>query len=131
MRRNETDERLYIADSTISGAGKGLFAKAPLAAGETVEVIGVLIPATSVSDECTRYADPYKFRVGDSLLIPVGYGAIANHSSAPNMEKVVEGQRVYLRALRPIRKGEELVFMYSDYAQTRFLPFVKNQALID
>ena len=98
-----------------------MFAGVPLAAGEELNVLGVVIPANSPADECTRYADEYKFRVGDALLIPVGYGGMVNHSSqAPNMEKVVVGGAVHLRTLRPIAANEELLFRYSEYAQARF-----------
>lgn len=121
MTITESDPRFYIADSVVPGAGRGLFARVPLAVGEEPRVIGVLIPADTVSDECTRYADAYKFRVGDRLLISVGYGAMVNHSSqAPNEEKVAVGDAVYLRALRPIAAGEEPLFCYSAYAQARF-----------
>ena len=121
MIATESDPRFTIADSAIAGAGQGLFAKIPLAAGERLRVIGILVPANSESDECTRYADAYKVRVGDHLLIPVGYGGLVNHSAtAPNMEKVVEGGEVFLQTLRPIDAGEELLFCYSEYAQNRF-----------
>ena len=117
----ESDPRFYVADSAIPGAGRGLFAGVPLAAGDELRVVGVVIPADTTSDECTRYADEYKFRVGDSLLIPVGYGGMVNHSSeAPNMEKVLVGTALFLRTLRPIAVGEELLFRYSEYAQMRF-----------
>jgi hypothetical protein len=118
----ETDKRVYIAPSTLPGAGKGLFAKVAFAKGESLEVIGVLVPSKSITDRCTYYADTYKFRAGRYLLIPTGYGGIANHSSLPNMKKVVKGLRVYLRALRRIDKDEELLYIYSRYAQKQFMP---------
>ncbi|MGZ4847625.1 MAG: hypothetical protein ACXV3E_07570 [Halobacteriota archaeon] len=65
----ENDERFCVNVSTIPDAGNGLFARTSLAEGEQLEVIGVLVPAGSVSDVCTRYADHYKFRVGDLLLV--------------------------------------------------------------
>ena len=117
---SEADQRFYIGESTLSGAGKGLFAKVPLARGETLEVLGALIPRNSISDQCTRYADPYKFRVGGHLLLPFGYGGLVNHSADPNMEKVIKGKRVYLRVLRPIKREEELFFRYSKYALASF-----------
>jgi len=98
----------------------GLFAKVPLARGEDLEVIGTLIARNSTSDECTRYADAYKFRAGKYLLIPLGYGAMVNHSSNPNLEKIIKNDRVYLRALRPVRAGEELLLCYSQYARRAF-----------
>jgi hypothetical protein len=117
---DETDDRFYVGDSKITGAGKGLFARVPLAAGDRLAVMGVLVRPESVADACTHYADDHKFRVGDLLLIPLGYGGMANHSRNPNMEKVVEGDRLYLQALRSIAAGEELLFCYSEYAQERF-----------
>jgi hypothetical protein len=117
----ETDPRFYIAASAIPGAGRGLFARIALAAGEELRVIGIVIQADTAADECTRYADEYKLRFGDLLLIPVGYGGMVNHSSlAPNMEKVAMGDAVYLRTLRPVAPDEELLFCYSAYAQERF-----------
>lgn len=116
----ETDDRFHVAESTILGGGNGLFAKVPLAEGDSLAVIGVLVKQDSPSDRCTHYADEHKLRVGDYLLIPLGYGAMVNHSLTPNLEKVIEGDQVYLRAVRSVQVGEELFFTYSGYAQDRF-----------
>jgi hypothetical protein len=110
----ESDERFCVKTSTIPGAGHGLFAQTSLAEGDCLELIGVLVPAGSISDLCTRHADCYKFRVGDLLLIPTGFGAMVNHSRHPNFEKVIDGQKVYLRATRRIDPGEELFFTYGE-----------------
>ena len=114
MVMEEDDDRFAISTSTIPNAGGGLFARRLLEKGERLEVIGVLVQAGSVADSCTRYADCYKFRVGDFLLIPVGFGGMVNHSSDPNMEKVIEGQTVLLQTNRVVEPGEELSFEYSD-----------------
>ena len=121
MRLDEEDSRFEVAPSTIPGAGLGLFARVALAAGDRLAVVGVLIEPGSVADACTAYADPHKFRVGPLLLIPVGFGGMANHSDRPNLEKVIEGDRLFLRVLREIAPGEELCFTYTRYAQERFL----------
>lgn len=118
---NETDDRFIVGPSTLLGAGKGLFARVPLAAGDRLEILGVLVERDSASDECTHFADEHKVRVGDRLLlIPLGFGGMANHSAEPNMEKVVDGERAFLQALRPIEPGEEVFFRYTEYAQERF-----------
>ena len=110
-----------VGTSTVPGAGRGLFAKVPLATGDRLELVGVLVERDTISDECTHFADEHKVRVGERLLlIPMGLGGMVNHSSAPNMEKVIEGERAFLEALRPIEVGEEVFFRYSDYAQQRF-----------
>lgn len=120
MYVSESDERFYIGPSTIADAGYGLFAKVPLARGDRLEVIGALIDANSIADTCTRYADIYKFRVGDKLLIPLGYGSMANHSDTPNSEKIIENGKLYLQALRVIARDEEILFTYSEYARNQF-----------
>ncbi len=120
MLITETDERFYIDNSTIPNAGKGLFTKVKLVPGDRLKVVGVLVVTDSIIDQCTYYADKYKFRVGEALLIPLGYGAMVNHSSSPNMEKIIEGRTVYLQALSTIAKGEELFICYSGYAQHRW-----------
>ncbi len=120
MILSESEDHFYIGPSTIPEAGQGLFASVPLAEGDQFEVMGVLIRAGSISDECSHYADAYKFRVGKFLLLPLGFGGMVNHSRRPNLKKVLEGPRVYLRALSQIKKGEELLFTYSQYAQRRF-----------
>ncbi len=73
-----------------------------------------------MADRCTSYADAYKLRAGALLLIPLGWGAKVNHSRDPNVRKVVENGQVFLEAERPIARGDEIVFTYSDYATDRF-----------
>ena len=116
----ETDTRFYIAPSTIAGAGDGLFAAERLGTGDRLRIVGVLIERDSIVDRCTDYADPHKVRVGTALLIPVGWAAKANHHDDPNMRKVIEGHDVFLEAVRPIAKNEEIFFRYHEYATSRF-----------
>jgi SET domain-containing protein len=120
MILDETDDRFYAAPSTMPGAGRGLFARVPLRAGERLTLVGVLVRPDSAADRYTHFADAYKVRAGGYLLVPFGVGGMANHSGHPNVEKVVEGETVYLQLLRDVSAGEELCFAYSDYARERF-----------
>ena len=120
MILDETDDRFEVRDSTVSGAGRGLFTVKPLVVGDKLKVIGVLVRPGSVADDCTSFADPYKFRVGDLLLIPFGLGGMANHSSTPNMEKLTQGHDVYLVATRDVAIDEEIFWSYSEFAQQPF-----------
>jgi hypothetical protein len=117
---DEADGRFYAGPSTIPGAGRGLFAKVPMRAGDRLAVIGVLVRRDSAADQYTAFADAHKFRVGDNLLIPCGVAAMANHSAQPNTQKVVEGDALFLELLRDVGPGEELCFAYSEYARARF-----------
>jgi hypothetical protein len=116
----EPDDRFYAGPSTIPGAGRGLFARVPLQAGDRLEIVGVRVPRESASDSYTAFADAYKFRIGDTLLIPCGIAALANHSSQPNIRKVVDGDTAFLELVRDVAPGEELCFEYSDYARQRY-----------
>ena len=120
MTLNETDERFYAAPSTVPNAGQGLFARVALRAGDRLGVIGVLVRRDSASDRCTTFADEFKIRAGDFLLIPCGIAAMANHSAQPNLAKVVEGTAVFFELLRDVEAGEELCFAYHRYALERF-----------
>ena len=117
---DDTDSRFSVAPSSIPGAGRGLFARVALRQGDRLAVIGVRVRRDSVADRCTAYADAYKIRVGDDLLIPCGLAAMVNHSTQPNLTKVIEGDAVFLELLRDVDAGEELCFCYSDYARERF-----------
>ena len=68
----------------------------------------------------THYTNKYKFRMGDKLLIPIGYGGIANHANTPNVEKIIDGDKIYLQALRAIDNNEEIVFIYGEVGQSFF-----------
>lgn len=116
---DETDDRFEIRASTLPGAGLGVFARVDLPAGAALEVIGVLIRRESISDRCTHFADHHKFRLSDRLIIPCGFGGLVNHSAEPNLEKVIDGDRILLQAMRPIAAGEELFFRYPDAALER------------
>lgn len=117
---DESDERFYVAASAAQGAGRGLFARVPLRAGDRLAAIGVLVRRDSAADRYTSFADEYKLRAGDYLLIPCGLAALANHSTQPNLEKIVEGDALFLQLVRDVDAGEELCFAYSDYARQRF-----------
>ena len=117
---DEHDTRFYVGPSTIAGAGNGLFARVPLRSGDRLAVVGVTVCADSVADRCTQYADEYKYRVGDTLVIPLGYAAMVNHSTLPNTTKVHENGELYLEALRDIHADEELSFAYDARALERF-----------
>jgi SET domain-containing protein len=118
---DEGDDRFYVADSTLPGAGRGLFTRVPLRKGDRLEVVGVIVRRDSASDRCTHFCDHHKFRIRESqLLVPLGFGGMVNHSATPNLQKVFDGDRLFLEALRDLQADEEVFFTYTPYAQEAF-----------
>jgi hypothetical protein len=112
----ETDQRFYVRQSTIPEGGEGLFAAVSLLQCDRLRVVGVLIAANSVSDRCTRYADPYKVRVGEYLLIPTGWCAMVNHREDANVEKVIEARTSTWKCFGQLRRMRKYSF---DITSTR------------
>ncbi|MCE9600977.1 MAG: SET domain-containing protein-lysine N-methyltransferase [Gemmatimonadetes bacterium] len=112
-----------VRDSAISG--KGAFALRAIKKGERlIEYTGERIPHP-VAD--ARYDDDtmdehhtFLFSVSSRTVIDAtrdgNESRYINHSCDPNCESEVEKGRVYIFALRDIRKGEELHY---DYAYER------------
>ncbi len=121
------DERFEIRPSTIPGGGLGLFAARDLAEGEELEVVGPRVLAGSIEDQCTNYADSHKFRFGDHLILPFGFAGMVNHSDAPNMVRLIQLDRVFLKTLRQVNRGEELFHQYVPRAKIYFNPVKPNK----
>jgi uncharacterized protein len=106
-------------------AGKGAFALRPIRKGErVVEYLGERV-SHAVAD--ARYDDhaggahhTFLFTVSRKVVIDAtvdgNEARFINHSCDPNCESVIEGGRVFIDAIKPIKTGAELTY---DYAYTR------------
>ncbi len=94
--------------------GRGVFATAPIAAGETIEVCPVieLSPEGAdwvLADYVVYLAD------GKGFALMLGYGSLYNHSSDPSAEYAILDANTYeFTALREIEAGEEITISYGD-----------------
>ena len=103
-------------------AGKGAFATRDISKGERiVEYLGERV-SHAVAD--ARYDDnaadahhTFLFNVNRSVVIDAYYDGndarFINHSCDPNCESEIERGRVFIDAIRNIRKGEELTYDYA------------------
>jgi len=117
------DQPFVVRRSNI--AGQGAFATRDIAKGERIiEYLGERI---THAESDARYDDhahdahhTFLFTVNRSVVIDAAHGGndarFVNHSCDPNCESEVERGRVFIDAIRRIRKGEELTY---DYAYTR------------
>jgi SET domain-containing protein len=111
--------RIQVRRSGVHG--KGVFALQDLAEGEAlIEYIGEIINWAEA--ERRHPHDPlqpnhtFYFHIDAQRVIDARYGGNAsrwiNHSCAPNCEADAVDGRVFIRALRPILRGEELNYDY-------------------
>ena len=119
-RRIDTPSTIYIADSQLPGAGRGVFAKDPIPEGALIESCPVvLLPDRRDRDRLrkTRLVN-YYFLWGegrDCAAICLGWGSVYNHSYSPNAryEKMVDDERMDFYALRNLQAGEEITVNYN------------------
>lgn len=102
--------------------GRGVFARAKIRSGETIEIC----PVRTFDEEEKRVLDEFDGMIPEFYFvwdeenpkecaaIVLGFGSIYNHSADPNMdcEKDFEQKTIRFYALRDIEPGEELTFDY-------------------
>ena len=97
----------------IPGKGRGVFARSAISEGTIIEVAPVLViseqdmETTELAGHCFLWS---KGKVG----LPLGYGALYNHSYEPNAEYLDRAPQTKIyRALRDIDAGEEITINYN------------------
>ena len=102
--------------------GKGVYATRPIKAGEKVlEYQGEIITWRQALKRHPHDPDQpnhtFYFHLDDGHVIDAKSSRApakwVNHSCHPNMEADQEGMRVFLKALRDIKPGEELFYDYA------------------
>ena len=126
--------RIQVKKSGIHG--KGVFALQPIAKGETViEYKGEVI---SWKEALRRHphdpSDPnhtFYFHVDEHNVIDAKYGGNAarwiNHACAPNCEADEVDGRIFIKALRNLKPGEELFYDYGLIFEGRHTKALKKQ----
>ena len=126
--------RIQVRRSGVHG--KGVFALQPIARGETViEYVGEVI---TWPEALRRHphdpSDPnhtFYFHIDDERVIDAKVGGNAarwiNHACQPNCEADEVDGRVFIKALRPLKPGEELFYDYGLIIDERYTPKLKKQ----
>lgn len=108
--------RLLIRSSNIHAAG--CVTLDPIRRGKTIlEYTGERVPKNIADERYTDRAVTYLFGFGNEGEVIDGFGTamFLNHSCNPNCATEEVDGRVYIRALRDIAAGEELVYEYNLY----------------
>jgi len=113
-----------VQNSSIHG--RGVYATRAIKKGEKIiEYVGELIDkeeserrAHLQAERAEKHGDAavYIFTVDDEYdldgNLPWNIARLINHSCEPNCEAWIDGTRIFIHALRSIKKGEELSFDY-------------------
>jgi len=96
--------------------GTGAFAQSDIPAGSRViEYVGEKITKAESLRRCEQN-NQYIFTLDDEFdldgNVPWNSARFLNHSCAPNCEAELDGERVWILALRDVQAGEELTFNY-------------------
>lgn len=112
-------QKIYITNSKIPKAGRGVFAKTNLHKDDVIEVCPVLlIPHEQIELLRKTEIHNYYFLWGDHLekvAIAFGFGSLYNHSYQPNatyIKKMKEGFIEFV-AIKAIKANEEITTNYN------------------
>lgn len=118
-KKQDRGRRTQVRQSAIHG--KGVYAVHPIKAGDTVlEYKGEIITWKKALDrhphDVNQPHHTFYFHLDDGHVIDAKYNGNSakwiNHSCAPNLEADQDGYRIFLKALRDIKPGEELSYDY-------------------
>lgn len=130
----EGGRRIQVRRSGIHG--KGVFALKPIPKGETIiEYLGEVITWKQAQRQPPHNPDEpnhtFLFHLDDRHVIDGTRGGNAarwiNHACAPNCEAEDNDGRIFIKALRNIRPGEELNFDYSLMIEERYTAKLKKE----
>ncbi len=112
--------RIYVGESKIKNAGRGVFASQDLKKGEIIEICPLLeIPVDDDFVLQDNLLATYYFSftdVKDRVAIALGYGSIYNHSYQPNLtyKKNSKDKTLEFRTIKDIKRDEELTVNYNN-----------------
>lgn len=120
MKKTLPPQKIYIAPSTIGGAGRGVFANEKILEGELIETCPIIALSSSKDRSRLRNTElvNYYFLWGekrDRVALCLGWGSIYNHSFTPNAryEKDINEGCMDFYALRDIEPNEEIIVNYN------------------
>ncbi len=131
VTKRKTRRRITVRNSGIHG--KGVFAATAIPKGtRIIEYKGVRM-SEDAADE--KYGDDdsphtFLFLLDDKTVIDGNRRGNSarwiNHSCAPNCETNEENGRLFIDAMRDIRRGEELSYDYKLIVDERYTPALKR-----
>lgn len=96
--------------------GRGIFAKKNINRGTILEKCPILI-IKNEEIKNNSIINNYLFSFNDkskSSLLALGLISLINHNNDPNVETMVDDKIMILKAIKNIKKGEELFLSYGE-----------------
>ncbi len=118
MREAIPKSNVYIKQSNIRGAGRGVFAARDIRKGEHIEVCPVIeISAHDMANLNESILVTYFFFHGkgkNSVFLALGFGSLYNHSFEPNATYIISPMKktITFTAVDDIKKDSEITFNY-------------------
>jgi SET domain-containing protein len=119
MKKLFTSGKIYIKQSKILNAGRGVYARRDVKKDEIIERCPIIeVPKHDMSNLKESILVTYFFYFGknkEQLLVALGFGSIYNHAYKPNaMYKIKHAERVIeFIALNDIKKDTEITVDYN------------------
>ncbi|MBI2011868.1 SET domain-containing protein-lysine N-methyltransferase [Candidatus Daviesbacteria bacterium] len=104
-----------LAIKKSQGKGRGVFAAKNFRKGKVIEVAPIIVLSFEdlVDTKWNKLFD-YYFWMDEYVVLALGYGSLYNHSENPNASYKIDKEKevIIFKALRDIKKGEEILFNY-------------------
>jgi len=107
----------YIKVKKSPISGYGVYAKKNFSTDEIIEVAPLL---KEHEDNLKGKISDYLFTISDeesekgNYAVALGYCSLYNHSDNNNARYKVDGNNLIIRAIKPIKKGEEIFVNYGE-----------------
>ncbi len=112
------NNNLYIKKSKFGGKyGRGVFTASDIKESDIIEIVPYIEDTKSNFIGEIRnymynkegYVNPLLSDIG---VIPFGYACLYNHMDEPNAIWFIEGKYFFIKAVKPIKKDEEIFISY-------------------
>ena len=132
--------KTYISNSRRGGMhGRGVFSNANIAPNQIIET-GPLLVSADLKDEvcamCSDYVWTYSAHASSEhelhkYAVALGSASICNHSNEPNANVHFQDTNYTLFAIRPIRRGDEILVSYCQGEKTCSWGVGRNITLVE
>lgn len=124
MKKIIGSEKIYVNNSKIKDAGRGVYANRNIKKGEIIEECPVIqIPKYDTASLEESILLTYFFFSGknkERMAIALGFGSIYNHTYDPNAKYEIKSSMnmISFTAIKNIKKDEEITINYNNGTQT-------------